>query len=280
MQNSHRVLHTSHSSLPSNNHSKMPLDLTHPKALYFDIYATLIDWEAGIYPQLLRLSQRAALSENRLEDTPESRTKLLRAFAIHDKIVGHENPTLGYSQIIQQIYARIAHDLGAEVDQDEQRAFGNSIGEWPAFPDTVQAMQVLAKYYKLFVLSNVDNASFDRTRTGPLKGVHWDGIYTAEMIGSYKPDPKNYNYVVQRLQEDFSIPKDEILLVAQSLDIDHVSNKALGFRPGIWIARNGSSMGGIKQELEQRGELEIGETYTTLGEMAEAVEKAFKSKGN
>lgn len=258
----------------------MPLDLTHPKALYFDIYATLIDWEAGIYPQLLRLSQRAALPENRLEDTAESRTKLLRAFAVHDKIVGHENPTLTYSQIIQKIYGRIAQDLGAEVNQDEQRAFGNSIGDWPAFPDTVQAMQVLGKYYKLFVLSNVDNASFDRTRTGPLKGVHWDGIYTAEMIGSYKPDPKNYNYVVQRLQEDFSIPKDEILLVAQSLDIDHVSNKALGFQPGIWIARNGSSMGGIKKELEQRGELEIGETYTTLGEMAEAVEKAFKSKGN
>lgn len=256
----------------------MPLDLTHPKALYFDIYATLIDWEAGIYPQLLHLSQQAALPENRLQDTPEARSKLLRAFAAHDKVVGHENPTLEYSKIIQKIYARIAQDLGAEVNQEEQRAFGNSIGDWPAFPDTVQAMQVLGKYYKLFVLSNVDNASFDRTRTGPLNGVHWDGIYTAEMIGSYKPNPNNYNYVAERLKEDFSIPKNEILLVAQSLDIDHVSNKALGFRPGIWIARNGSSMGGIKKELEQQGLLELGETYSTLGEMAQAVEKAFESK--
>lgn len=256
----------------------MSLDLTQAKALFFDIYATLIDWEAGIYPQLLRLSQQAESPANRLEDTPETRTRLLRSFAANDKVVDHENPTLPYSQILQKVYARIAAELGAKFSQEDQVAFGQSIGDWPAFPDTVKAMQVLGKYYKLFVLSNVDNASFERTRTGPLKGVHWDGIYTAEMIGSYKPNPNNYNYVVKRLETDFSIKKDEMLLVAQSLDIDHISAKALGFRPGIWIARNGSAMGGIREELEKEGLLELGAVYTTLGEMAEAVERAFQAK--
>lgn len=256
----------------------MPVDLTQAKALFFDIYATLIDWEAGIYPKLLRLSQQAESSSNRLEDTPETRTRLLRSFAANDKVVGHENPTLPYSQVLQKVYACIATELGAKFSEEDQHAFGESIGDWPAFPDTVQAMQVLGRYYKLFVLSNVDNASFDRTRTGPLNGVRWDGIYTAEMIGSYKPNPNNYNYVVRRLNEEFSLEKDEMLLVAQSLDIDHVSAKALGFPPGIWIARNGSAMGGIREELENEGLIELGEVYHTLGEMAEAVEKAFEAK--
>jgi FMN phosphatase YigB (HAD superfamily) len=136
-------------------------------------------------------------------------------------------------------------------------------------------MQVLAKHYKLFVLSNVDNASFARTLDGPLKGVHWDGIYTAEQIGSYKPNPRNYNHVVTHLDKNFGIPKDEILLVAQSLAVDHVAATALGFRPGVWIARKSSSMGGNREELEAKGLLKLGATYSTLGEMAKAVEKAF-----
>jgi len=250
---------------------------TQVKALFFDIYATLIDWESGIYPQLLRLSQQIPSPEDpRRADTPQTRKTLLRAYATNEKAVEHANPKLAYPQILEQVYARIASDLGIQdVSRADQVAFGRSIGDWPAFPDTVEAMQVLAKHYKLFVLSNVDNASFSRTLAGPLAGVHWDGIYTAELIGSYKPDPANYHYVVTRVQEDFGIPKDELVMVAQSLDIDHVSVKALGFKPGVWINRNAAAMGGVREELESKGLIGLGATYNTLGEFAEAVEKAF-----
>jgi hypothetical protein len=37
-------------------------------------------------------------------------------------------------------------------------------------------------------------------------------------------------------------------------------------------------MGGKRQELEQQGLIELGAEYATLGEMAEAVEKAFSNK--
>jgi 2-haloalkanoic acid dehalogenase type II len=256
----------------------MGFNPTEFKGLFFDIYATLIDWEAGIYPQLLHLSQKLPSGDARRDDNAENRKKLLRAYASNEKAVEHEHPRWPYPQILEEVYSRIASDLGVPIDSEDKVAFGRSIGDWPAFPDTVKAMQVLAKHYKLFVLSNVDNASFDRTRTGPLKGVHWDGIYTAEQIGSYKPNPNNYNHVVTRLDEDFGIEKDKILLVAQSLDIDHVSAKALGFKPAVWIARNRSFMGGNREELESKGLIELGAEFSTLGEMAEAVEKAFSGR--
>ena len=212
----------------------MAFDLKQFKGLFFDIYATLVDWEAGIYPQLLRLSQALPQDDARRVDTPGTRTALLRAYAVNERAVEHENPALPYPQILEAVYARIAAQLGVQsFDRTDQVAFGRSIGDWPAFPDTVAAMQTLAKHYKLFVLSNVDDASFAQTCSGPLNGVHWDGIYTAEQIGSYKPNPNNYNFVVKRLDEDFGISKDQILLVAQSLDIDHVSTKALGFKPAV-----------------------------------------------
>jgi 2-haloalkanoic acid dehalogenase type II len=254
----------------------MTLDLTQVKGMFFDIYATLIDWESGIYPFLFQHLAHQLPESNPLHgDNAKTRKTLLHMYAANEPTVEHENPKLPYPQILEQVYARIAAELGVQVKHDDQVAFGRTIGDWPAFPDTVAAMQTLAKHYKLAVLSNVDDASFARTCAGPLKGVHWDGIYTAEQIGSYKPNPNNYQHVVDKFQEKFGIPKDGLVMVAQSLDMDHAACKALGFKPGVWIARGDAAMGGNKEEQEARGLIELGATYETLGELAEAVEKAF-----
>jgi 2-haloalkanoic acid dehalogenase type II len=253
----------------------MAFEPTKVKGLFFDIYATLIDWETGIYTSLLRLAHRLPESDPLHADTTETRRTLLRMYAANEKIVEHDNPQLAYPKILEEVYARIAAKLDVPFEQTEQIAFGESIGDWPAFPDTVAAMQTLAKHYKLIVLSNVDDASFARTCAGPLNGVHWDAIYTAEQIGSYKPNVNNYNYVVTHLRDDFGIPKDQLIQVAQNLDLDHATCTALGFKPGVWIARGAAKMGGNREELEAQGLLKLGATYATLGEMAEAVEKAF-----
>jgi 2-haloalkanoic acid dehalogenase type II len=246
------------------------MDLTEPKGLFFDVYATLIDWEAGIYPPLLALAQQP--------DSPDLREQLLHAYHTHQIGIWRDSPTLLYPQVLEETYGRIAKERNVSFDQADAVTFGAGIGEWPAFPDTVDALRRLAKHYKLFVLSNVDNASFERTRTGPLQSAHWDGIYTAEDIGSYKPDPKNYHYVVDAAGEKFGIGKEQLVLVAQSLDIDHMSVKKLGFRPGIWISRSGSAMGGKREEMESKGEIELGAAFETLGDFANAADKAFAAK--
>jgi len=64
-------------------------------------------------------------------------------------------------------------------------AFGESIGEWPAFPDTVAAMKRLGERFKLVPLSNIDRASFERSLRGPLRGCRFDAVYTAEDIGVF-----------------------------------------------------------------------------------------------
>ena len=208
-------------------------------------------------------------------DTAQTRQTLFHLYAVHEKAAEHEHPQWKYPQILEQAYARIAAQVGVPLERARQVAFGQSVGDWPAFPDTVAAMQMLANHYKLFVLSNVDDASFARTCAGPLNGVRWDDIYTAQQIGSYRPHPDNYNYVAARAQQDFGLAKDRIVLVAHGLNIDHASCKALVFQPGVWIVRRGSDMGGDREELEAQGLIELGAVYGTLGEMAKAVEKAF-----
>ncbi|EPE32811.1 HAD-like protein [Glarea lozoyensis ATCC 20868] len=253
-------------------------DFSKVKALYFDIYATLIDWEPSMLTALSSLIQSLPESDPRRADTLANQQALLRAYASNEKAVEHEFPTMPYPKILETVYGRLASQFAVDFEEKDAVAFGYSIGAWAAFPDSVAGMQTLSKYYKLFALSNVDNESFGRTLAGPLKGVKFDGIYTAQDIGSYKPDPKNYKYCLEHIKTDFGIEAEEALIVCQSLDIDHVGTKALNLQPGIWIARNRgvTAMGGNYEELLAAGKIKLGATFDSLGELAAAVEQSLE----
>jgi 2-haloalkanoic acid dehalogenase type II len=262
----------------------MVLDLTDYKLLSFDIYATLIDWETGIYDALMPLIYRLpADSQYRGKSLEEIPKLVLRAFSSHERALQSEQPKLLYNKLLTETYKQLALQLGVHATDADAERFGASVGTYPAFPDTVAAMKVLGSHYKLVALSNIDNENFSRTLAGPLNGVKFDGIYTAENIGSYKPDLNNFRYLIENVDRQFGVKKDEILHTAQSLTHDHVPGKGIGLRPGVWISRaggegKGSAMGGSLEALEKEGKVELGAVYETLGEMAEAVEKAFAGK--
>ncbi|KAL7781846.1 HAD-like domain-containing protein [Trichoderma ceciliae] len=250
-------------------------DLTSYKALSFDIYATLIDWESGIFSQLLpllgRLSKDHSLWNKSLIDI---RTYLLTKYSTHEHKLEIQYPDEKYSVLLSMVYENVAADMGVVVTRNEAEAFGGAIGKWPAFADTVAAMQKLGKHYKLIALSNVDKVSFANTLHGPLNGVHFDAVYVAEDIGTYKPNLNNFTYLIQHASEDFGIQKNDICHTAQSLTFDHIPIASMGFRPAVWIHRGGGNMG--MGDLEAvKDKVNIGATYETLGDMAAAVEVAF-----
>lgn len=250
-------------------------DLTSYKALSFDIYATLIDWEKGILSQLLPLLSR--LPKGHLlwvKSLADIRDYLLTQYATHEHKLEIQHPNEKYSKLLGMVYENVAADMGVAVTPSESEAFGGAIGKWPAFEDTVAAMQKLGKYYKLIALSNVDKASFANTLRGPLNGVKFDAIYVAEDIGTYKPNPNNFNYLIDHARQDFGIQKSDICHTAQSLTFDHIPIASMGFRPAVWISRGGGSMG--MGDLEAvKDKVNIGATYQSLGDMAIAVEAAF-----
>src|SRR5439155_9794638 len=96
----------------------------------------------------------------------------------------------------------------------DHRAFGGSVGNWPAFPDSAAALAYLKHFYKLVILSNVDRASFAQSQRR--FGVAFDMVYTAEDIGAYKPDLKNFRTMIDGLRRS-GHPASEILHTAQSL---------------------------------------------------------------
>lgn len=197
----------------------------------------------------------------------------VRAFHKIERELQTSRPTLRFNELLAVAYKAFAASLNLpEPSEEEARRFGSGIGSWPAFPDTVPALQALKKHYKLVILSNIDNDSIAATVSGPLKGVEFDAIYTAQNIGSYKPDLANFRYLLEGVKRDLGVDKEHLLHTAQALLVDQVPAKAMGLH-SAWINRDGHEQ--IWHELGDK--VDFTWKFETMGEMAVAVEEEFQS---
>lgn len=201
------------------------------KALTFDCYGTLIDWESGMVAALQPLADRAA---RRL-----TRNDILEAHAYHESTVQKLTPAKLYRDVLAVVYKRLAEDWGVRASWDECIAYGLSVRDWPAFEDTPAALQYLKQHYRLVILSNVDNATFAFSNAR-LK-VDFDAIVTAEDLGSYKPDIRNFEAMIERLKR-MGIEKKNILHVAESMFHDHQPANRIGLE-SCWIFRRHAQEG-------------------------------------
>ncbi len=199
--------------------------------LTFDCYGTLIDWESGLYAALGPLLVRAEVTA--------ARDAVLATFAEREASQQAATPDMPYAALLTEVHGQLARHWGVAVSDEESRRFGASVGDWPAFPDTVAALQTLKRHFRLVILSNVDRDSF--RGSNQRLGVTFDAIHTAQDIGSYKPDPRNFRYLLDRLAEDGVAP-GRVLHVAQSLFHDHAPANAVGLA-SAWIDRRGGSTG-------------------------------------
>jgi len=203
------------------------------EVLSFDCYGTLIDWESGIWTAL-----RPLLLAN---NEPVSRPDVLAEFGRIEAAQEARTPSLLYSDLLAGVHKDLATSLGLDSTDDMDRVFGASVPEWPAFADSAAALAFLSGQYRLVILSNVDRVSFAGSNQR-LK-VMFDAVYTAEEIGSYKPDPENFDYLLRHLEDDFGVVADSVIHVAQSLYHDHAPAKAAGLDT-VWIDRQRLSAGG------------------------------------
>jgi 2-haloalkanoic acid dehalogenase type II len=231
--------------------------LTDFKVLTFDCYGTLIDWESGMIAALEPLVARVA--------RPLARDRILEAHARHESSQQRTTPTRLYRDLLAVVYKRLAEEWGVAVSWDECVAYGRSISEWPAFEDSAAALQYLKQHYKLVILSNVDNESFSFSN-GKLQ-VAFDAIFTAEDIGSYKPSPRNFEYMLDKLA-GYGIARGEILHTAESLFHDHKPANDFGLA-SCWIHRRHAE-GGFGATIDPGTQPHVDFRFTSMAEFAEA----------
>ena len=197
------------------------LDYGRFEALTFDCYGTLIDWESGILAGL-----REVLDPRGVEPPDD---ELLAAFAASEA-AAEAGPYRRYRAILGECLGEVSARYGVVPTSAEVAVFGGSVADWPPFPDSTAALERLHARFRLGVVTNCDDDLF--AGSAARLGVAFDWVVTAQQVGSYKPDRRNFQAAFERL----GIPRERILHVAQSLFHDHVPARELGLST-VWIDR-------------------------------------------
>ena len=198
-----------------------PLDYASFDALTFDTYGTLIDGETGLVEAF-----RPILHAHAIDSTADD---LLARYARHEA-AAEAGPYRSYRDVLASGLHGVASELGFEPATAEVDAFGGSVIDWPAFPDSAAALARLKERFRVGVITNCDDDLF--AGSNRRLGIEFDVIVTAQQVRAYKPAEAGFHEAFERL----GLPRERILHVAQSLYHDHVTAQRLGLAT-VWIDR-------------------------------------------
>ncbi|MEE3362082.1 MAG: haloacid dehalogenase type II [Anaerovoracaceae bacterium] len=196
-----------------------------PKAITFDNFGTIIDWEGEIQKYFRRLMEKKGVSGI------APKTVQHRWEEIQFDYIQEYRP---YHQVLRDTMKMTCNEFGIPFETEDVEEFGNSMGHWQPFPDSHDALLELKKYTKIALITNTDNAIIEESVKQV--GVEFDDIVTAEMAGAYKPSHKGFLLSQQRL----GLTEKEILHAGFGFKYDVVPGNELGYDT-CWVNRQGES---------------------------------------
>ena len=200
--------------------------VTLPRAITFDCYGTLIDWEAEIQQFF---AQRLAVKGVEEIDIRALQTQW-------EEIQFHyiQERYRPYRQVLHDTMKMAFDQFHLPYDEADVEAFATSMGHWKPFPDTRDAILELQKFVKVVLITNTDDAIIAQTER--TIGVKFDDIITAEQAGAYKPSHKGFLLARQRL----GLAVQEIWHAGFGFKYDVVPASELGYTT-VWVNRQGQA---------------------------------------
>ena len=232
----------------------MPLrDLQDFKVLTFDVVGTLIDFEGGMLAYL-----RSAVPGTQVTDD-----EFLAAY----RYARADGNSGWYPDDLERCWHAVAPKLGLPDTEALACGLRDSVAQWPAFPDSVEALKRLRKHFKLVTMTNAQTWAlkhFAATLDAP-----FDMLLSCDDAMCEKPDPRYFAYARGRFEGAWGFKQADNLHVAQSQYHDIGVSKSLGIAT-CWIERRH----GLK---DSGGTIESKHTepdfhFHTLAELADAVE--------
>lgn len=229
------------------------LDFERFQWLSFDCYGTLVDWETGISDAV-----SDALSSH---DIRMSRSEILALFAEVEPQIQQGGGYLEYRRVLRRVVAMMGIKLDVQFSESEMNCLVNTIGSWPVFHDTRDALRAMKSRYNLAIISNVDDDLF--APTADALGVRFDVVVTAQQCGSYKPDHRNFRIALERM----GIEEERWLHIGESLYHDIAPANELGIA-SVWVNRGHGEEGGATRPTDATPNMEVhdlGSLVRTMG---------------
>ena len=191
----------------------------------FDVYGTLIDWDAGAYDAFTKEAARDGFTIEHDEFVP-----LFHSVQQQIEAGSYEL----YAEVLRRTAVQIARDLGWPLEPSRSGFLPESVQRWPPFKETNPVLQKIAKKYSVGLISNIDDKLLGQTRRHiPLD---FDLVVTAQQVRSYKPDPAHFTECERRIGG-----KKGWVHVAASYyhDVEPCLKKKI---PVIWVNRDGQTL--------------------------------------
>jgi 2-haloacid dehalogenase len=198
--------------------------LTLPKAITFDCYGTLIDWESAIQEFF------AESLDSKGYGNVDPRTLQTEWEEIQFHYIQEQYRP--YRQVLRDTLRIVFKNYSIPSNDEEADEFADSMGYWKPFPDTRDAILELQKLVKVVLITNTDDAIIAETER--TIGVKFDEIITAEQAGAYKPSHKGFLLARERL----GLHVSEIWHAGFGFKYDIVPATELGYTT-VWVNRQG-----------------------------------------
>lgn len=225
------------------------LDFSRFKAITFDCYGTLIDWESGLLAAIRPILRVHGVN------LPDA--EILKLYGeLEPKL---QNPYRRYRDVLANVVRGFGNRLEFSVSDAEAESLPESLKNWLPFPDTNPALKSLKSKYKLAIISNTDDALF--AATSKHFSVEFDEIVTAEQAKAYKPSLVPFQLALRRL----GLRHEQVLHAGQSVHHDVLPAKSLGLAT-VLVVRRGF---GATRRAEGKPDLTVPDLQT-LVELARA----------
>jgi len=218
------------------------IDFGQYEVLSFDCYGTLIDWESGIVTAMRPVLSGLGIA---LEDD-----RVLELYAEFES-AAERGAYVTYRHVLREVMRQFGEELRFAPTPSELNLLAESLKSWKPFPDTVEALRILKRTFKLAVISNIDDDLF--AGTAKHLNVEFDWIITAEQAKSYKPSLNNFTLAMERM----GVSPQRILHIAQSLYHDVIPAQQLGLST-VWVNRRKGGEGfGATPRASAQPDLEV-----------------------
>ncbi|KAG8216671.1 HAD-like protein [Butyriboletus roseoflavus] len=297
-----------HKSPSASAKSSPNVKLTENRALVFDVYGTLVDWESAIHDAFVPVFPKL------------TRKEILVNYAVIEGNLQTQFQSTLYSTILELAYRQLATPPSMTTAGSAQ---GESREEQCAStPDGVKGESeistvstsstddALKKHFALVVLSNIDDSSFAGTHEklctpdypgSAYRTVTPDSpfslILTAQQVGAYKPNPLMLESALKQLSANpnpslpsnplVDVDASRVLVVANSIHHDIIPAMQRKLH-SVWISRHGVNFIGSESSVTVYHSDREGATvdggcpytwrYETLGRMADAVEEEVQKE--
>ncbi|KAJ7851470.1 HAD-like domain-containing protein [Mycena leptocephala] len=194
----------------------MDSSLRNVQALLFDVFGTTVDWHSSLIQELATLGNKYGVDGNWSDFSKTWRLGYIEH--THETAQGGTGE-LNVDELHRGILEKMLQSqewkhFGAVLNNAEREELNNAWHRLSGWPDTTAGLYALKKQTIVGALSNgntkllVDMAKF--------ADLPWDVVFSSEMFGSFKPDPKVYQGAMKHLSLE---PKDCAMVAAHIWDL-------------------------------------------------------------